>query len=128
MAPPIKAPILLSGATQMPPVTSGTLSALAPTGSGAAGGAQVIRIGAVPEPAGPAIGGDQGQRPLHARGGDRPLRERRQRRKPSTDVVIASATDPAYAMPAAGWAAESGDPILFVGAPTTSRRRRARRC
>jgi hypothetical protein len=34
--------------------------------------------------------------------------------KPSPDVVIASADDPAYAMPAAGWAAESGNPILFV--------------
>ena len=32
----------------------------------------------------------------------------------SPDVVIASSSDPAYAMPAAGWAAESGDPILFV--------------
>ena len=30
--------------------------------------------------------------------------------------MIASATNPAYAMPAAGWAAESGDPVLFVGA------------
>ena len=28
--------------------------------------------------------------------------------------MIASADSPAYAMPAAGWAAESGDPILFV--------------
>ena len=28
--------------------------------------------------------------------------------------MIASADDPAYAMPAAGWAAESGDPVLFV--------------
>ena len=36
--------------------------------------------------------------------------------KPSNDVVIASGTNPAYAMPAAGWAAESGNPILFVGA------------
>jgi hypothetical protein len=34
----------------------------------------------------------------------------------SSDVVIASATDAAYAMPAAGWAAESGDPILYVNA------------
>jgi hypothetical protein len=36
-------------------------------------------------------------------------------------VVIASADSPAYAMPAAGWAAESGDPVLFVnssGIPT----------
>ncbi len=34
--------------------------------------------------------------------------------KPSPDVVIASGDNPAYAMPAAGWAAESGNPILFV--------------
>jgi hypothetical protein len=38
--------------------------------------------------------------------------------RPSADVVIASATSPAYAMPAAGWAAESGDPVLFVGQST----------
>jgi hypothetical protein len=38
--------------------------------------------------------------------------------------VIASGDDPAYAMPAAGWAAESGDPILFVnhsGVPQPTR-------
>jgi hypothetical protein len=42
----------------------------------------------------------------------------------SADVVIASADDPTYAMPAAGWAAESGDPILYVnssGVPTPTR-------
>jgi hypothetical protein len=36
----------------------------------------------------------------------------------SPDVVIASADDPAYAMPAAGWAAISGTPILFVTGST----------
>jgi hypothetical protein len=30
--------------------------------------------------------------------------------------LIASGDQPAYAMPAAGWAAESGDPVLFVNA------------
>jgi hypothetical protein len=29
--------------------------------------------------------------------------------------VVASSTDPAYAMPAAAWAARSGDPVLFAG-------------
>src|SRR5206468_1055830 len=33
---------------------------------------------------------------------------------PSDSVVIASADAPAYAMPAAAWAAKSGDPVLFV--------------
>jgi hypothetical protein len=36
----------------------------------------------------------------------------------SSDVVIASSDDPRFAMPAAGWAAESGDPILFVTGST----------
>jgi hypothetical protein len=34
--------------------------------------------------------------------------------RPSPNVVVASADAPEYAMPAAGWAAESGDPVLFV--------------
>ena len=38
--------------------------------------------------------------------------------KPSQDVIVASADAPAYAMPAAGYAAESGDPILYVTAST----------
>jgi hypothetical protein len=32
----------------------------------------------------------------------------------SDRVVVVSADDPAYAMPAAGWAAKAGDPILFT--------------
>jgi hypothetical protein len=36
------------------------------------------------------------------------------RGKTSANVLIVSADDPAYAMPAAGWAAESGEPVLFV--------------
>jgi hypothetical protein len=113
MAPPIKAPILLSDATQMPPVTSGTLSALAPTGSGAAGGAQVIRIGAVPKPAGLRSAMIRGNDPYTLAAEIDRFASAASGRT-SSDVVIASGTDPAYAMPAAGWAAESGNPILFV--------------
>jgi hypothetical protein len=113
MAPPIKAPILLSDATQMPPVTSGMLSALAPTGSGAAGGAQVIRIGAVPKPAGLRSAMIRGNDPYTLAAEIDRFASAASGRA-SSDVVIASGTDPAYAMPAAGWAAESGNPILFV--------------
>ena len=48
MAPPIRAPLLLSGSGSLPAATSNALGLLAPTGSGAAAGAQVIRIGDVP--------------------------------------------------------------------------------
>jgi hypothetical protein len=115
MAPPIRAPILLSGSGSLPSATGQALAQLAPTGSGSAGGAQVIRIGSVPRVPGQrsaAIGG--GDPYTLAAGIDRFVTAAQG--TAGNDVVIASATNPAYAMPAAGWAAESGDPILFVGA------------
>ena len=113
MAPPIRAPILLSGAGSLPPATASALAALAPTGSGTAGGAQVIRIGDVPKPGRLRSSAISGKDPFAlAAGIDRFVAAAAG--KASSDVVIASADDPAYAMPAAGWAAESGDPVLFV--------------
>lgn len=113
MAPPIRAPLLLSGATSLPSVTSSTLSALAPSGSGSIRGAQLIRIGTVPSVHGLRTASINGADPYAlAAGIDRFFTAASGSSSP--DVVIASATDPAYAMPAAGWAAESGDPVLFV--------------
>ena len=117
MAPPIRAPILLSGPTAMPAITAHALQALAPPGSGAADGAQVIRVGSVPKLSGLRTFAIRGTDPftlaavinrfLNAAVGT-----------PSADVVVASADDPRYAMPAAGLAAESGNPILFVTGST----------
>ncbi len=114
MAPPIRAPLLLSGPTALPPATSDALAALAPTGSGAAGGAQLISVGDVPKSPGLRSVSIKGTDPYAlAASIDRFVSAAQG--KTSPDVVIASAVDPAYAMPAAGWAAESGDPVLFVG-------------
>jgi ell wall binding domain 2 (CWB2) len=120
MASPIGAPVLLSGSGSLPPATTNALNLLAPTGSTALDGARVIRVGDVPAPKGlkgTTISGDGPyalaaaiNKYANAAAG-----------KPSADVVIASGDDAAYAMPAAGWAAESGDPVLFVsstGVPT----------
>ncbi len=115
MAPPIRAPLLLSGAASLPTATADALAALAPTGAGSVGGAQLIRIGSVPRPGHlrtAAIGGTDPY--ALAAGIDRFVSAAQGRT--SADVVIASGTNPAYAMPAAGWAAESGNPVLFVGA------------
>jgi hypothetical protein len=115
MAPPIHAPVLLTGPTSLPAATSTALTTLAPTGSGPASGAQVIRIGAVPSVKGMRSAAINGTDPYTlAAGIDRFVSAVAGR--PSSDVMIASTTNPAYAMPAAGWAAESGNPILFVGA------------
>lgn len=123
MAPPIHAPILLSGSSSLPAVTAEALHAMAPTGSGAPAGAEVIRVGDVPHLPGMRTVSIQGTDPFAlAAAIDRFASAAAGTASP--DVVIASADQPAYAMPAAGWAAESGDPILFVsgsGIPAATR-------
>jgi Cell wall binding domain 2 (CWB2) len=113
-APPIRAPILLSGPRTLAPVTQAALTALKPSGSGPAGGAKVIRVGAVPQlaagtpttditaPDPVALAAAIDRLQIAAAG------------KPSPAVVVVSDSAPAFAMPAAGWAARSGDPLLFV--------------
>lgn len=115
MAAPIHAPVLLSGSGTLPPATANALATLAPTGAGSAGGAQVIRVGSVPSVSGLHATSITGTDPYTLAAGIDRFASAVQGR-PSNDVVIASATHPAYTMPAAGWAAESGDPILFVSA------------
>jgi hypothetical protein len=113
MAPPIRAPILLSGPTGFPAATRNALSLLAPAGAGSIAGAQVIRVGDVPAATGLRAARISGSEPYAlAAAIDRFASAAAG--KPSPDVVIASGDDPAYAMPAAGWAAESGNPVLFV--------------
>ena len=113
MAPPIRAPLLLSGSSSLPSATADALHALAPTGSGAVGGAQVIRVGNVANPGGMRSASINAKDPYAVAAGiDRFWAAAYGR--PSINVVIASGEDPAYAMPAAGWAAESGEPVLFV--------------
>jgi hypothetical protein len=113
MSSPIRAPILLSGSTALPSATKDALKSLAPAGAGSIGGAQVIRIGDVPTPSGVKTTAISGTDPYKlAAAIDRFASAAAG--KASSDVVIASGDDPKYAMPAAGWAAESGNPVLFV--------------
>ena len=123
MSAPIRAPILLSGSSSLPSATKDALTALAPMGAGTAGGAQVIRVGDVPTPSGVRTTAISGADPYKlAAAIDRFVSAAAG--KASSDVVIASGDDPQYAMPAAGWSAESGNPILFVsrsGIPQATR-------
>jgi hypothetical protein len=110
---PLGAPILLSDSSSLAPITASALRSLAPGGSGAVGGAQVLRVGQVPHVSGVRSAAISASGPFAlAAAIDRFASAAAGR--PSADVVVASADAPQYAMPAAGWAAESGDPILFV--------------
>jgi hypothetical protein len=114
-AKPVRAPVLFADGDTLPDATKAALDALQPTGSKEAGGAQVIRVGtAAPVPgykttdvsgANPAALAAAVDRLQAAASG-----------APSSAVVVASSDRPEYAMPAAGWAAKSGNPLLWVTA------------
>jgi hypothetical protein len=114
--PPIGAPILLSDGDKLPAVTTETLERLAPRGSDLSEDAQVIRIGPdVARPDGFKTALVQGDDPYErAAAIDRFFSAARGR--PSNDVVLYSSERPEWAMPAAAWAARSGDAVLPVKA------------
>jgi hypothetical protein len=111
---PIGAPILLTDGSELPAVTKDVLDRLKPKGSDLSKDAQVIRVG--PEVARPdgyktaLIEGDSAFE--RAAATDRFFSAARA--EPSNDVVLYSADSAEFAMPAAAWAARSGDAALPV--------------
>jgi putative cell wall-binding protein len=113
-APPLRAPVLFTEGDELPPATADALDKLDPTGADRAAGAQVIRVGKVAEPDGlKATAVPAGNPAATARAIDK--LQAAAARKPTEAVVVASADRPDFAMPAAGWAAKSGDPVLWTG-------------
>jgi hypothetical protein len=113
MAPPLRAPALYSEDGKLPGATDVALGRLIPRGAQEAGGAQVIRVGEA------AVA--EGYKTTAVEGADHSALAQSIDRlqtaasgKPSPAVVVASSEQPGYAMPAAGWAAKSGDPVLWV--------------
>jgi hypothetical protein len=113
---PLSAPLLFSEGAQLPAASAQALEALHPLGASALQGAQVIRVGtaAAPPrgflahsvPAGEAAASAAAIAQLViALDGPKPPRQ---------VIVVAAGATAALQMPAAGLAAESGAPILFV--------------
>jgi hypothetical protein len=116
-ARPVGAPILLTDGTSLPAASSSALKVLAPTGSEAVGGAQIIRIGDVAQAGGLKTTDVKGANPFAlGRAIDAFLAAASG--KSSDRVIVASADKPAFAMPAAAYAAKSGVPVLFVTGDT----------
>ncbi len=110
-AAPVRAPILFSGPDEMPEVSEEALEALDPQGSADTGEASLFAVGTVAYPgqAAPVDSGD----PAATAAQIFNLRERLAGAPPQ-HIVLASGTNPDFAMPAAAWAARSGDPILYA--------------
>jgi hypothetical protein len=110
---PIRAPVLISETDEVPAATLTALAALRPEGSAETGDAQAFRIGDVEVPAGLRTTGVGGRSPAEVAAGIDRLRQRLTGEEPQ-HIVLASAEEAGFAMPAAAWAARSGDPVLFV--------------
>lgn len=114
MSRPLRAPVLFTDGDEFPPATQAALDALEPIGAKDAGGAQVLRVGQAPRPDGLKArdlpGADYA---AQARAIDR-LHTAATGGKPGGSVMVAAAGEPARAMPAAGYAAKSGTPVLWV--------------
>jgi putative cell wall-binding protein len=111
---PLGAPLLLTDGDKIPAVTQQTLDRLQPKGASLARGAQTILVGEKPPPpdklkSAVLKGKDQYE---VAQTIDRFATVARG--KPSRTVVVASGEQADFAIPAAPWAARSGDPVLFT--------------
>src|SRR5204862_701426 len=113
-ANPLDAPLLASDGADLPPATSDVLKQLQPGGADLARDAQVIRIGTKPPaPSGLKSGKIAGADPYATAAAiDRFFTAIRG--KPSPRVIVASGEQPQWSMPAASWAARSGDSVLFT--------------
>jgi ell wall binding domain 2 (CWB2) len=111
--PPTRIPVLITQRGAVPDATAEALSQLNPRG----GGPDKVAVYSVDGASAPS------DRKTEELEGDSPaaianaldqLRQRLVRREPQ-HILVVSSDRPGYAMPAAAWAARSGDPILFTG-------------
>ena len=113
MNPAVRAPVLLSDGSTLPGATQDALDSLKPSGASKLGGAQVIRVGDVGAPGGLRAAQVPAGNPFAMALAIDQL-QTKAAGKPSDEVIVASGERAEFAMPAAGWAAKSGDPVLYV--------------
>lgn len=112
MAAPVRAPLLFSNADGLPDASAEALEALDPTGGPDSDGAAIFAIGQVVGAEGHKTTGVAPGEPAAMAAAIAELRDRLFGDAPDA-FVLAPLSAPAFAMPAAAWAARSGDPILF---------------
>lgn len=107
MAPPLRAPTLLTEGNDVPEATFRAVEELDPTSG------KLLRLGTAGAPDGAQTVSIGGADPFTLAKNVDAYRARLTGRW-SRAVVVAPADSPAYAVPAAAWAAKSGDPVLFT--------------
>ncbi len=112
MAMPLRAPLLVSIDGELPEATEQALAALSPQGTNEGGGAQVFAVGDAAQPDGFKTTQARGQG-VQLAAALLNLRDELFRNRPE-HIVLTSAAKSEFAVPAAAWAARSGDPVLFT--------------
>jgi hypothetical protein len=120
MSAPVRAPLLVTSGGDIPDPTSQALATLDPQGSSATDKAQVFAIGSAPVPDDLRATKRNGGDPAGLAVSIAELRDELLGGKPR-HIVLAPGEDSAFAMPAAAWAARSGDPVLFSGSNSLPR-------
>jgi hypothetical protein len=112
VAAPVGAPILVTDSDEIPELTENAIRALGPEGSDETAGRQAFVIGSAAIPDDLDTLKVKGANAAEVAAEVASLRERLTGRP--DHLLLASSDEPAFAMPAAGWAARSGDPVLYV--------------
>ena len=111
--PPVRAVVLIGEEGGVPEVTADALAKLNPRGGSGPADAAVYTVGDVARPAGYVTKSLPGGSAAEAANSIDQLRQLLFKSDPG-HILIASAEQAPYAMPAAAWAARSGDPVLFT--------------
>jgi hypothetical protein len=112
--PPTRIPVLISQHGAVPDATTQALAQLNPRGGGASGDVAVYSAGGASVPSGLKSQDVHGDSPAEIANSIDQLRQRLVKEEPQ-HILLVSSDQAGYAMPAAAWAARSGDPVLFTG-------------
>ena len=107
-------PVLVSQHGAVPDATTQALAQLNPQGGGPSGGVQAYSAGGASVPSGLKSQDVPGDSPAEIANSIDQLRQRLTKQEPQ-HILLVSSDQAGYAMPAAAWAARSGDPVLFTG-------------
>jgi len=112
--PPLRMPVMVSGGGGVPDATAQALGQLRPRGGRRTGGVAVYSAGGAAAPSDLHSEQLHGSSPSEIANSVDQLRQRLLGQEPQ-HILIVSSDRASYAMPAAAWAARSGDPVLFSG-------------
>ncbi len=112
--PPLRYPVLVSQHGAVPDSTIQALAQLDPQGGGPSGDVQAYSADEASVPSGLKSQELSGDSPAEIANSIDQLRQRLSKQEPQ-HILLVSSDQAGYAMPAAAWAARSGDPVLFTG-------------